>query len=95
MMANHVVNEHYVFRVMFKMFSSFVSKEMKERMILCGTNYAKLQDTLDKECIPTQFGGEWEVDDNQFTDELIAKINDEVKAYWEKYPVIDKPKDKK
>lgn len=91
-MANYILHEHAVFRVIYKMLSPFISKEMKEKLILCGEDYTILQKHIDAQCIPVEFGGEWRIDDNQFTDEFINEINDKVKAYWEKYPVISKKK---
>lgn len=88
----NVVHEHYVFKVIFNMFSPLMSTQLKNLIILHGTNYDKLHDTIDKSCIPTEFDGDWQVNNEMFTDELIDDINEKVKQYWAKYKVVSKQK---
>ena len=87
---NHMkyVNEHAVFRIFFSMFSPFMSTRIRQRIQLHGTDFGKLAQTIDKKCLPTEYGGEWSIADDHLTEEQILDIGRKVREYWTKYPVI-------
>ena len=94
---NHLkyVNEHTTFRILFNMVRPFMSTRIRQRMQFYGTNFGKLAETVDKKCLPTEYGGEWLVADDHLTEEQILDIGRKVHEYWTKYPVIVDNGDKK
>lgn len=85
-----IVNEYKIFTLFYNIIKPLISKRMTSRITFLGTNYEALTKSIQKECIPEQYGGEWTVPDDYFTDEKIDEIADKVAAYWDKYAVVDK-----
>lgn len=55
--AIHIVNQGWAFDMVFKMFKPFLNEKMRSRIFFHGANMASLQNHIDKEHLPSRYGG--------------------------------------
>lgn len=55
--AIHIVNQGWAFDVVFKMFKPFLNEKMRSRIFFHGTNMTSLHNHIDKEHLPSKYGG--------------------------------------
>ncbi|KAF5274941.1 hypothetical protein FQR65_LT04282 [Abscondita terminalis] len=57
----HIVNEPYIFNVVFNLFKPFLREKLKNRIIFHGTDRKSLQQYISPECLPECYGGKTEL----------------------------------
>ncbi|KAI5704669.1 hypothetical protein M8J75_007744 [Diaphorina citri] len=55
--AIHVVNQPYIFNMLFQLFRPFLREKMRTRMFFHGPNTEGLLKYIDSKCVPTKYGG--------------------------------------
>lgn len=69
----HIVNEPYVFEMVFTLAKPFLSEKVKKRIFLHGNNFGALHEHVDASILPEEFGGEAGKLDNQpFVHEMLS-----------------------
>ncbi|KAF2904397.1 hypothetical protein ILUMI_01774 [Ignelater luminosus] len=53
----HIVNEPYIFNVVFALFKPFLREKLRGRIIFHGTNRESLHQHISPECLPECYGG--------------------------------------
>ncbi|CAL7944009.1 unnamed protein product [Xylocopa violacea] len=59
----HVINQPYIFNMVFAFFKPFLLEKTRKRIYFHGTNRSTLISALGKKCVPTAFGGELDMPD--------------------------------
>ncbi|XP_076270366.1 alpha-tocopherol transfer protein-like isoform X3 [Rhynchophorus ferrugineus] len=78
----HIVNQPYVFKLVFALFKPFLREKLRSRIIFHGTDRKSLQQYVDPTCLPECYGGTVSlprIDGSQWYD-LLVKCDDEFKA---------------
>lgn len=78
----HVVNQPYVFKVVFAFFKPFLREKLRGRIIFHGTDRKSLHKYMDPQCLPECYGGTLSlprIDGPQWL-ELLEKCDEEFKA---------------
>ncbi|XP_031849816.1 alpha-tocopherol transfer protein isoform X2 [Nomia melanderi] len=57
----HLVNNPFIFNMVFALFKPFLSEKMRKRIIFHGTDKKSLMSHVSANCIPTEFGGDFEI----------------------------------
>jgi len=57
----HIVNEPYIFNVVFALFKPFLREKLKNRIIFHGTDRKSLHQYISPECLPENYGGTLDV----------------------------------
>lgn len=60
----HIVNQSWAFDVMFNVFKPLLNEKMRSKLFFHGTNMESLHKHIDKENLPTKYGGY--MDDYQY-----------------------------
>lgn len=55
--AIHIVNQGWAFDMVFKMFKPLLNEKMRSRIFFHGTNMTSLHKHIDKDHLPTKYGG--------------------------------------
>ncbi|XP_012233236.1 alpha-tocopherol transfer protein-like isoform X2 [Linepithema humile] len=58
----HVINQPYVFNIVFAMFKPFLQDKLKNRIIFHGTDRKSLYQYIAPKCLPMRYGGSVEID---------------------------------
>ncbi|CAH1953957.1 unnamed protein product [Acanthoscelides obtectus] len=78
----HIVNQPYIFKVVFALFKPFLREKLRNRIIFHGTDRKSLHQHMAPECLPACYGGTLElprIDGAQWL-ELLEKCDNEFKA---------------
>ncbi|KAL1500881.1 hypothetical protein ABEB36_006304 [Hypothenemus hampei] len=78
----HIVNQPYIFKVVFALFKPFLREKLRSRIIFHGTDRKSLHKHIDPKCLPECYGGTLNllrIDGSQWL-ELLEKCDDEFKA---------------
>ena len=67
--------------------SPFISQQMASRLQMMGNDYDQLATTIDSDCIPTKFGGNWKVENDEMSEQQIDEMCEKVVNYWKYYSV--------
>ncbi|XP_073987397.1 alpha-tocopherol transfer protein-like isoform X2 [Rhodnius prolixus] len=57
----HIINQPYIFNVVFALFKPFLREKLRSRIIFHGTDRKSLHKYLDPMCLPKEYGGTLEV----------------------------------
>ncbi|KAL0121349.1 hypothetical protein PUN28_006700 [Cardiocondyla obscurior] len=57
----HIVNQPYVFNMVFALFKPFLKEKLRNRIIFHGTDRKSLQQYISPKCLPAQYGGTLEL----------------------------------
>ncbi|XP_011638066.1 alpha-tocopherol transfer protein-like isoform X2 [Pogonomyrmex barbatus] len=57
----HIVNQPYVFNMVFALFKPFLKEKLKNRIIFHGTDRKSLHQYISPKCLPSQYGGTLEM----------------------------------
>lgn len=57
----HIVNQPYIFNLVFKLFKPFLREKLRNRIIFHGSNRKSLQEHLDVSILPEVYGGQSKV----------------------------------
>lgn len=69
----HIVNEPYIFEMLFTMVKPFLSEKIKNRIFFHGSNLCSLHEHIPVEILPEELGGETgKFDNSSFVKELLA-----------------------
>lgn len=55
----HIVNQPYIFNMVFAIFKPFIHEKLRKRIYFHGTNRDSLLEQLEAKAIPTEYGGEF------------------------------------
>ncbi|XP_071453852.1 alpha-tocopherol transfer protein-like [Hetaerina americana] len=55
--AVHVVNQPYIFNMIFALFKPFMREKLRSRIFLHGANKESILAHIDADCLPVQYGG--------------------------------------
>lgn len=61
----HIVNQPYIFNMVFAMFKPFMQEKLRSRMFLHGYDHSSLLTHLDAKCLPTKYGGLMDIETDQ------------------------------
>ncbi|XP_030752411.1 alpha-tocopherol transfer protein-like isoform X3 [Sitophilus oryzae] len=78
----HIVNQPYIFKVVFALFKPFLKEKLRSRIIFHGTDRKSLHQYMDPSCLPPCYGGTLEmvrIQGSQWL-ELLEKCDEEYKA---------------
>jgi len=78
----HIVNQPYIFKVVFALFKPFLREKLRNRIIFHGTDRKSLHQHMDPTCLPACYGGTLElprIDGSQWL-ELLEKCDQEFKV---------------
>ncbi|XP_060847013.1 alpha-tocopherol transfer protein-like [Rhopalosiphum padi] len=64
----HIVNQPYIFNMVFAMFKPFMQEKLRNRMLLHGYDHTSLLAHLDAKCLPTKYGGLMDIETDQGID---------------------------
>ncbi|XP_073988223.1 alpha-tocopherol transfer protein-like [Rhodnius prolixus] len=53
----HVVNQPYLFNMLYAIFKPFILEKLRERIFFHGSDMSSLTEHIDPKCLPTQYGG--------------------------------------
>ncbi|XP_012521881.1 alpha-tocopherol transfer protein-like isoform X2 [Monomorium pharaonis] len=53
----HIVNQPYIFDMVFKLFKPFLNDKLKKRIIFHGSDRKSLHEYISPKCLPSQYGG--------------------------------------
>uniref|UniRef100_A0A0A9YIW8 Alpha-tocopherol transfer protein-like n=1 Tax=Lygus hesperus TaxID=30085 RepID=A0A0A9YIW8_LYGHE len=56
--AVHIVNQPYIFNMVFNIFKPFIGEKLRNRIFFHGTDHASLCAHIEPKFLPTQYGGE-------------------------------------
>jgi len=77
--AHHVVNQPYIFNMLFAIFKPFLSQKFRNRIYFHGRNYSSLLKHIDEKYLPKKYGGKMgnlQFDRMEFY-ELLLKYQDD------------------
>ncbi|XP_018345716.1 PREDICTED: alpha-tocopherol transfer protein-like isoform X4 [Trachymyrmex septentrionalis] len=57
----HIINQPYVFNMVFALFKPFLKEKLKNRIIFHGTDRKSLHQYISPKCLPAQYGGTLEI----------------------------------
>lgn len=57
----HIVNQPYVFNMVFALFKPFLGEKLKSRIIFHGSDRKSLHKYISPKCLPAQYGGTMEI----------------------------------
>ncbi|XP_066142221.1 clavesin-1 isoform X2 [Euwallacea fornicatus] len=78
----HVVNQPYIFKIVFALFKPFLREKLRSRIIFHGTDRKSLHKYIDPQCLAECYGGTLDlprIDGHQWL-ELLEKCDDEFRA---------------
>lgn len=78
----HIVNQPYIFKMVFALFKPFLREKLRSRIIFHGTDRKSLQQHMDPSCLPECYGGTLDlprIDGAQWL-ELLEKCDKEFQA---------------
>ncbi|XP_060518926.1 alpha-tocopherol transfer protein-like isoform X2 [Cylas formicarius] len=78
----HIVNQPYIFKIVFALFKPFLREKLRSRIIFHGTDRKSLHQHMDPKCLPQCYGGTLDlprIDGAQWL-ELLEKCDQEFKA---------------
>ncbi|CAH1276786.1 unnamed protein product [Diabrotica balteata] len=70
----HIVNQPYIFKVVFALFKPFLREKLRNRIIFHGTDRKSLHQYMSPECLPEHYGGTLDlprINGNQWYDLLV------------------------
>lgn len=78
----HIVNQPYIFNMVFTMFKPFMQEKLRNRVFLHGYDHTSLLSYLDAKCLPTKYGGLMDIETNQGIDlwNLLCYYEDKYKV---------------
>ncbi|XP_032668663.1 alpha-tocopherol transfer protein-like isoform X2 [Odontomachus brunneus] len=78
----HVVNQPYVFNMVFALFKPFMREKLKSRMIFHGTDRKSLHQYISPKCLPECYGGTLEISkiDGTTWYNLLVQVDKEFEA---------------
>ncbi|XP_050439321.1 alpha-tocopherol transfer protein-like [Adelges cooleyi] len=78
----HVINQPYIFNMIFAMFKPFMQEKLRNRMFLHGYDHSSLLEYLDAKCLPAKYGGLMDIETDQSLDlwQLLCHYNDNYKV---------------
>ncbi|XP_050453208.1 alpha-tocopherol transfer protein-like isoform X2 [Cataglyphis hispanica] len=78
----HVINQPYVFNMVFALFKPFLREKLKSRIIFHGTDRKSLHQYISPKCLPAHYGGTMEVPliDGPTWYELLVQCDKEYEA---------------
>uniref|UniRef100_A0A146LF31 Alpha-tocopherol transfer protein-like n=4 Tax=Lygus hesperus TaxID=30085 RepID=A0A146LF31_LYGHE len=59
--AIHIINQPYIFNMVFALFKPFLREKLRNRIIFHGTDRKSLHKHLDPSCLPKEYGGTMDV----------------------------------
>lgn len=80
--GHHVVNQPYIFNMLFALFKPFLSQKFRNRIYFHGRNYSSLLKHIDENCLPKNYGGKMgnlQFDRMEFYEHLL-KYEDDFKT---------------
>lgn len=60
--AIHLLNQPYVFNMLYAIFKPFIGEKLRKRIFFHGDNFGGLLEQVDAKFIPTQYGGEMKLE---------------------------------
>ncbi|XP_050530926.1 alpha-tocopherol transfer protein-like [Daktulosphaira vitifoliae] len=78
----HIVNQPYLFNMIFTMFKPFMQEKLRNRMFLHGYDHLSLLNYIDGKCLPTKYGGLMAIETNQSLDlwQLLCRYDENYKV---------------
>ncbi|VVC38573.1 Cellular retinaldehyde binding/alpha-tocopherol transport,CRAL/TRIO, N-terminal domain,CRAL-TRIO lipid [Cinara cedri] len=78
----HIVNQPYIFNMVFAMFKPFMQEKLRNRLFFHGYDHTSLLSYLDAKCLPTKYGGLMDIETNQGVDlwNLLCHYEDNYKV---------------
>lgn len=57
----HIVNQPYIFNVVFALFKPFLKEKLKKRIVFHGTDRKSLHKYISPDCLPKDYGGNLDI----------------------------------
>lgn len=78
----HIIEQPRIFTVIFAIVSQFMKEKLKKRVYLHGGNLAGLHDHINKDLIPSDFGGDNEATSMQQWLRFVMNCEEEYQHLW-------------
>lgn len=82
----HVVNEGKLVNTLWTVLRPFLSNDFRSRINFHGSDYKKLHEEIDRDLLPVELEGT-RISEYKFAPEYIERLDQEIQALWDKYPV--------
>jgi len=78
----HIVNQPYIFKLVFNLFKPFLREKLRNRIIFHGTDRNSLHQYIDPKCLPEKYGGNLDIASISGPQwlELLLKFDEEYEA---------------
>nr|XP_018897718.1 PREDICTED: alpha-tocopherol transfer protein-like [Bemisia tabaci] len=92
--AIHIVNQPYIFNMLFSVFKPFIGEKLRNRIHFHGSDRSSILSHVDAKCLPVQYGGLCDIDLDKGL-ELWALLSKYEWLYQQTTSYGYKPRDKK